>query len=87
MRTPHIVVDGTRVEVVDGASLNIWRESGDWVALHNITRRGSTHKRRESGDWVALITSHRGSTQSSVASTEFLRKYKEEPKEVQNGLL
>ena len=20
-----------------------WRESGDWVALHNITNRGSTH--------------------------------------------
>ena len=22
---------------------NIWRESGDWVALYNIASRGSTH--------------------------------------------
>ena len=22
---------------------NTWRESGDWVALHNIINRGSTH--------------------------------------------
>ena len=22
---------------------NTWRESGDWVALHNIISRGSTH--------------------------------------------
>ena len=22
---------------------NTWRESGDWVALHNIIIRGSTH--------------------------------------------
>ena len=40
----HLVVNGTKVEVVDGASLNTWRESGDWVALHNITSRGSTQK-------------------------------------------
>ena len=86
MKTPHIVVDGTKVEVVDGASLNTWRESGDWVALHNITSRGSTQKRRESGDWVALITSHRGSTHTSVATPEFLRKYKAVPKEVQGSI-
>ena len=48
LRTPRIVVDGTQVEVVDGTFLNIWRESGDWVALHNITSRGSTQKE---GEW------------------------------------
>ena len=26
------------------ATTRIWRESGDWVALHNIKNRGSTHK-------------------------------------------
>ena len=35
-------VDGTQVEEVDGASLNTWRVSGDWVALQNILSRGST---------------------------------------------
>ena len=35
-------VDGTQVEVVDGAPLNTWWVSGDWVALQNILSRGST---------------------------------------------
>ena len=26
------------------ATTRTWRESGDWVALHNITSRGSTQK-------------------------------------------
>ena len=30
---------------------------------------------RVSGDWVALITLHRGSTQTLVATAEFLRMY------------
>ena len=25
------------------ATTRTWRESGDWVALHNIINRGSTH--------------------------------------------
>ena len=29
------------------AATNTWRESGDWVALHNNINRGSTHK----SDW------------------------------------
>ena len=33
-------VDGAQVEEVDGASLNTWWVSGDWVALHNIKSGG-----------------------------------------------
>ena len=46
---------------------------------------GPLKKRRESGDWVALITSHRGSTYTSVATTEVLRKYKAVAMEVQGS--
>ena len=82
MKTPHIVVDGTRVEVVDGASLNTWRESGDWVALDNIKSRGSTQK---VGDWrfgFHDFIRHRVSTHTPDALTEYLRKYKTIPYEV-----
>ena len=33
---------GMDVKFVDAASVNKWRESGDWVALFNIINRGST---------------------------------------------
>ena len=57
------------------------------IGLPCITSQagGPLIKRRESGDWVALITSHRGSTHTLFATTEFLRKYNEEPKEVQGS--
>ena len=32
------------------AATNTWRESGDWVALHNIISRGSTHI--SDGKWI-----------------------------------
>ena len=60
---------------------------GEWrlgcPAQHH--KQGVHSKRRESGDWVALFTSHRGSTRTSVATTEFLRKYKAVPKGVQGS--
>ena len=82
MRTPHFGLDGTLVEEVDSASLNTWRESGDWVALDNITSRGSTQK---VGDWrfgYHDFIRHRVSTHTPDALTEYLRKYKTVPYEV-----
>ena len=78
LRTPHIVVDGTKVEVVDGASLNTWRASGDWVALHTITSRGSTQNggRAEIGlPWLHHI--------QGVNSN--IKVYNRVPKEVQGS--
>ena len=38
----------------DKTNTSTWRESGDWVALHNIISRGSTHISDENAKPVLL---------------------------------
>ena len=39
-----------KVILGDKTNTSTWRESGDWVALHNIISRGSTHI--PDGKWI-----------------------------------
>ena len=89
-----------REPIVDPTHCGRWHQSwsGTWCFSQHLEgewrlgcpaqhhKQGVHSKRRESGDWVALFTSHRGSTHT-VATTEFLRKYKAVPKEVQGSTL